>query len=197
MAYATLLPEIPSSSHCCSRFFSPLCYDYWHRRSYIGATAFLSIPSVVECSRSSICCAIPSFRRCGDGDCNHHHIRHRFIARKWRLNATTLRVFDAPVNGHPSKLAGIEIPVTCYQIIGVPYKAEKDQIVRSVMDLKNAEVEEGYTMEAVISRQDLLMDVRDKLLFEPEYAGNVKENIPPKPSVRIPWAWLPGALCLL
>jgi len=39
------------------------------------------------------------------------------------------------------------------QIIGVPYKAEKDQIVRSVMDLKNAEVEEGYTMEAVISRQ--------------------------------------------
>jgi len=116
MAYATLLPEIPSSSHCCSRFFSPLCYDYWHRRSYIGATAFLSIPSVVECSRSSICCAIPSFRRCGDGDCNHHHIRHRFIARKWRLNATTLRVFDAPVNGHPSKLAGIEIPVTCYQV---------------------------------------------------------------------------------
>lgn len=41
------------------------------------------------------------------------------------------------------------------------------------------------------------MDVRDKLLFEPEYAGNIKEKIPPKSSLRIPWVWLPGALCLL
>lgn len=41
------------------------------------------------------------------------------------------------------------------------------------------------------------MDVRDKLLFEPEYAGNIKEKIPPKSSLRIPRAWLPGALCLL
>lgn len=41
------------------------------------------------------------------------------------------------------------------------------------------------------------MDVRDKLLFEPEYAGNLKEKIPPKSSLRIPWSWLPGALCLL
>ena len=41
------------------------------------------------------------------------------------------------------------------------------------------------------------MDVRDKLLFEPQYAGNIKENIPPKSSLRVPWAWLPGALCLL
>ena len=41
------------------------------------------------------------------------------------------------------------------------------------------------------------MDVRDKLLFEPHYAGNMKENILPKSSIRIPWAWLPGALCLL
>ena len=41
------------------------------------------------------------------------------------------------------------------------------------------------------------MDVRDKLLFEPEYAGNMREKIPPKSSLRVPWAWLPGALCLL
>lgn len=41
------------------------------------------------------------------------------------------------------------------------------------------------------------MDVRDKLLFEPEYAGNTKEKIPPKSSLRVPWSWLPGALCLL
>lgn len=45
--------------------------------------------------------------------------------------------------------------------------------------------------------QELLMDVRDKLLFEPEYAGNVREKIPPKSSLQIPWPWLPAALCLL
>ncbi|KAH9724928.1 Plastid division protein CDP1 [Citrus sinensis] len=83
------------------------------------------------------------------------------------------------------------------EIIGVPNQAEKDEIVKSVMDLKRAEIEEGYTMDAVMSRQDVLMDVRDKLLFEPEYAGNIRENIPPKPSLKIQWAWLPAALCLL
>lgn len=41
------------------------------------------------------------------------------------------------------------------------------------------------------------MDVRDKLMFEPEYAGNIKAKVPPKSSLRIPWSWLPGALCLL
>ena len=92
------------------------------------------------------------------------------------------------------------------------------------MQLKSGEVEEGYTMDAVVSRQvlklfclrvwvsffsssnffllyfdlqNLLMEVRDKLLFEPEYAGNVKDKIPPKSSLRIPWPWLPAALSLL
>ena len=41
------------------------------------------------------------------------------------------------------------------------------------------------------------MDVRDKLLFEPEYGGSLRESIPPKSSLWIPWSWLPGALCLL
>ncbi|KAI5334361.1 hypothetical protein L3X38_024494 [Prunus dulcis] len=82
-------------------------------------------------------------------------------------------------------------------LIGVTDQAEKDEVVKSVMDLKSAEIEEGYTMDAFASRQGLLMDVRDKLLFEPEYAGNIKEKIPPKSSLRIAWAWLPGALCLL
>lgn len=41
------------------------------------------------------------------------------------------------------------------------------------------------------------MDVRDKLLFEPEYAGSIKEKVPPRSSLRISWAWLPSALCLL
>ena len=41
------------------------------------------------------------------------------------------------------------------------------------------------------------MDVRDKLLFEQEYAGNIREKVPPKSSLRIPWSWLPGTLCLL
>lgn len=39
------------------------------------------------------------------------------------------------------------------QIIGVHDHAEKDEIVKSVMHLKNAEIEEGYTKEAVVSRQ--------------------------------------------
>lgn len=41
------------------------------------------------------------------------------------------------------------------------------------------------------------MDVRDKLLFEADYAGNVREKVPPKSSLQIPWSWLPGALSLL
>ncbi|XP_010507485.1 PREDICTED: plastid division protein CDP1, chloroplastic-like [Camelina sativa] len=91
----------------------------------------------------------------------------------------------------------IEIPVTCYQLIGVSDQAEKDEVVKSVINLKKADAEEGYTMEAAVARQDLLMDIRDKLLFEPEYAGNLKEKIAPRSPLRIPWTWLPGALCLL
>ncbi|CAK9185574.1 unnamed protein product [Ilex paraguariensis] len=86
---------------------------------------------------------------------------------------------------------------TPLQVLGIPNQSEKDEIVKSVMHLKNAEIEEGYTMDAVVSRQNLLMDVRDKLLFEPEYAGNIKDKVLPKSSLRIPWTWLPGALCLL
>ncbi|KAL1202838.1 Plastid division protein CDP1 [Cardamine amara subsp. amara] len=96
-----------------------------------------------------------------------------------------------------SSTSTIDIPVTCYQLIGVSEKAEKDEVVKSVLNLKKADAEEGYTMEAAIARQDLLMDIRDKLLFEPEYAGNLKEKVAPKSPLRIPWAWLPGALCLL
>ncbi|KAG9441951.1 hypothetical protein H6P81_017805 [Aristolochia fimbriata] len=92
---------------------------------------------------------------------------------------------------------GVEIPVTCYQILGVAETAEQDEMVKSMMELKNAEIDEGYTMDVVVARQELLIDVRDKLLFDPEFAGNVREKIPPKSSVRIPWAWLPAALCLL
>ncbi|KNA09829.1 hypothetical protein SOVF_149940 [Spinacia oleracea] len=198
--FPRLLPEIASSSHCCS-FNSPLCS---RRRTtttttVAGGGGFLSLLEAPHCSRrlfsfsSLICCAAVI----------HHHRHHRSVERRrWSVNAyanaTAFRVLDAHVNGHnTSNHVGVEIPVSCYQIIGVPSKAEKDQIVKSVMNLKSAEVEEGYTMEAVVSRQDLLMDARDKLLFEPEYAGNIKEKIVPKSTLRIPWAWLPGALCLL
>ncbi|KAJ0048376.1 hypothetical protein Pint_16639 [Pistacia integerrima] len=91
-----------------------------------------------------------------------------------------------------SSVFGLELTL----LIGVPDKAEKDEIVKAVMNLKRAEVEEGYTMDAVVARQDLLMDVRDKLLFEPEYAGNKKEKIPPKcppknPMGLVAWCTLP------
>ncbi|URD91205.1 F-box domain containing protein [Musa troglodytarum] len=82
-------------------------------------------------------------------------------------------------------------------LLGVTVQAEKDEIVKAVMELKNSTIEDGYTAETIVSRKDLLMDVRDKLLFEPEYAGNIKEKVPPKSSLRIPWSWLPVALCLL
>ncbi|XP_056173974.1 plastid division protein CDP1, chloroplastic [Syzygium oleosum] len=114
-------------------------------------------------------------------------------SRAWGLRATeTARVLENP----PTR-STVDIPVTCYQLLGLPDQAEKDEIVKSVMQLKRAEVEEGYTMVAVKSREALLMDVRDKLLFEPEYSGNTREKILPKSSLRIPWSWLPGALCLL
>ncbi|CAN6463399.1 unnamed protein product [Victoria cruziana] len=93
--------------------------------------------------------------------------------------------------------SSVDIPVSCYQILGVPDQAEKDEIVKSVMELRNAEIEDGYTLDAVMAREELLMDVRDKLLFEAEYAGNPREKLPPRASLRIPWTWLPGALCLL
>ncbi|KAI7985084.1 hypothetical protein LOK49_LG14G00014 [Camellia lanceoleosa] len=139
------------------------------------------------------------------------------VARS-RLNSADLRIVDTTTtnnnnhnhnhtsssssssssgNNSDTQTRTLDIPVTCYQIVGVRYQAEKDEIVKSVMDLKNAEIEEGYTVDAVVSRQNLLLDVRDKLLFEPEYAGNIREKVPPKTPLRIPWAWLPGALCLL
>lgn len=53
------------------------------------------------------------------------------------------------------------------------------------------------TFMVIFIPKELLMDVRDKLLFEPVYAGNARAKIPPKSPLRIPWGWLPGALCLL
>lgn len=42
---------------------------------------------------------------------------------------------------------------TILQLIGVPDRAEKDEVVKAVMSLKNTEIEEGYTMDVVASRQ--------------------------------------------
>ncbi|MED6181128.1 hypothetical protein PIB30_016657 [Stylosanthes scabra] len=113
------------------------------------------------------------------------------------LERRRLKPVDTLIIENAQLKSTVEIPVSCYQLIGVPDRAEKDEIVKAVMGLKKAEIEEGYSLDVVESRLDLLMDVRDKLLFEPEYAGDLKEKIPPKSSLRIPWSWLPAALCLL
>ncbi|KAE9588308.1 hypothetical protein Lalb_Chr22g0353981 [Lupinus albus] len=127
--------------------------------------------------------------------CVWSHAGNRdLVLERRRLKPVNTRIVE---NNNTHINSTFEIPVSCYQLIGVPDRAEKDEIVKAVMSLKNAEIEEGYTMDVVTSRQDLLMDVRDKLLFEPEYAGDLREKIPPKSSLRIPWSWLPGALCLL
>ena len=39
------------------------------------------------------------------------------------------------------------------QLIGVPDRAEKDEIVKAVMGLKNVEIDEGYTIDVVTARQ--------------------------------------------
>lgn len=171
MALAQAVPGIPSS---CS-----LCRSYNHSNNGDFSSSF---PFFSGIGISRVCVGPHSRKANCAGNLNG----------RWRLRAVDTRI----VQNAPPR-SSVEIPVTCYQVIGVTDQAEKDEIVKSVMDLKNAEIEEGYSMDVVVSRQDLLMDVRDKLLFEPEYAGNVKEKIPPKSSLRVPWSWLPGALCLL
>ncbi|KAG1359530.1 Plastid division protein CDP1, chloroplastic [Cocos nucifera] len=122
--------------------------------------------------------------------------RSRSVRREASGRAS-VKVTDVPAVENGQARSGVEIPVTCYQILGISEQAEKDEIVKAAMELKSSEIEEGYTADVIVSRKDLLMDVRDKLLFEPEYAGNIKEKVPPKSNLRIPWNWLPGALCLL
>lgn len=39
------------------------------------------------------------------------------------------------------------------QLIGVSDQAEKDEVVKSVINLKKTDAEEGYTMEAAVARQ--------------------------------------------
>ncbi|TQD94210.1 hypothetical protein C1H46_020162 [Malus baccata] len=160
--------------------------------------ALLSIPS----SRSCLC-RIGNHKLCVWGFSSERSDSGIGISRAYKRNRDSLtgrwslKSLDTHIGVETAPRTTVEIPVTCYQLIGVPAKAEKDEVVKSVMELKSAEIEEGYTLDTVRSRLGLLMDVRDKLLFEPEYAGNIKENIPPKSSLRVPWAWLPGALCLL
>ncbi|KAJ6387459.1 hypothetical protein OIU78_017223 [Salix suchowensis] len=158
-----------SSSRCC------YCYLYrnsvvsFNRKSDCPKRSLLCLGLVKNNASSSssfgIGASVSRVSRKSDFESNNS---------KWILNATT----DTRILDNAAGTATVEILVTCYQVVGVPDKAEKDEIVKSVMQLKNAQVEEGYTMDAVMSRQDLLMDIRDKLLFEPEYAGNVKGEDP-------------------
>ena len=55
----------------------------------------------------------------------------------------------------------------------------------------------GFNVHLLLFCQALLVDVRDKLLFEQEYAGSKRAKVPPRSSLHIPWSWLPAALCVL
>ncbi|KAE8793682.1 THO complex subunit 1 [Hordeum vulgare] len=77
--------------------------------------------------------------------------------------------------------------------------AEKDEKMR----LRNGEGREGQDRQVVHRAEEvrdrrwaLLLDVRDKLLFE-QYAGSTRAKVPPRSSLHIPWSWLPAALCVL
>ncbi|RCV14913.1 hypothetical protein SETIT_3G016800v2 [Setaria italica] len=163
------------------------------------------MPTVASAAAASLHPAV-STRHLGVGSGNAFLAAGGFLAGGLRAAAAgsvRARVAEAaPVAAEGSRQEApaapmVEIPVTCYQILGVTEKAEKDEIVKAAMELKIAGIEDGYTAEVSAFRQALLVDVRDKLLFEQDYAGNTKEKVPPRSSLHIPWSWLPAALCVL
>ncbi|KAI3866225.1 hypothetical protein MKW92_004036 [Papaver armeniacum] len=178
-----------TSPACCS------CSYLDERRNVGDVITFSSI------RRGNVTYKVPLGFGSSSSSCKRKIIRRReffvYCSRGGRLNVNELQNNNVVGNNGQIRTGVVEIPVTCYQLIGVTDQAEKDEIVKSVMNLKSADVEEGYTLDAVVSRQELLMDLRDKLLFEPEYAGSVRDKVPPRSPLRIPWSWLPGALCLL
>ncbi|KAI4324453.1 hypothetical protein MLD38_029942 [Melastoma candidum] len=170
--FAATAADVPSSSVCC-RNAAPF---------HAHAHALRSVEAAYY--SSGVVLKVLSLRKGGRG----------YRPRRLRVNAASSTVDAARVVENAPL---VEIPVTCYQLLGLADNSEKDEIVKSVIQLKQAQVEEGYTLEAIRARQDLLLDIRDKLLFEPEYAGNVREKNPPKSSLKLPLSWLAGALCLL
>ncbi|RLM73803.1 plastid division protein CDP1, chloroplastic [Panicum miliaceum] len=163
------------------------------------------MPTVASAAAAALHQAV-STRRLGVGNGNASAAAVGFLAGGRRAAAAGLvraRVAEAaPVAAEGSRQEApaapmVEIPVTCYQILGVTEKAEKDEIVKAAMELKIAGIEDGYTAEVSTFRQAMLVDVRDKLLFEQDYAGSIKEKVPPRSSLHIPWSWLPAALCIL
>ncbi|KAL6533789.1 hypothetical protein OROHE_013622 [Orobanche hederae] len=115
------------------------------------------------------------------------------------LQATDLILGDIVEVGE-----GCKVPADMRMIEMLSYQLRVDQAfllgescsVEKELDATNI-TNAVYQDKTNILFLDLLVDVRDKLLFETEYAGNFKDKQPPKSSLRIPWAWLPGALCLL
>ncbi|CAI0400235.1 unnamed protein product [Linum tenue] len=181
------LPSIPSPASCC-------CCRCQHFRILRG-NAPPTHSLLVGFARRPVISSPAGLGGFLSGSLSRGLRKRAVTVSPWILNAATpTRVLD---NATAPATATVEINVTCYQLLGLRNQAEKDEVVKSVIQLKSAEVEDGYTMDAIMSRKDLLMDVRDKVLFEPEYAGNVRDKIPPKSSLYIPWAWLPGALSLL
>lgn len=160
------------------------------------------MPTVASAAAAALHPAV-STRRVGVGSGNASTLAGGCLAGGGRRGAVRARVAEAaPVAAEGGRQEApaapmVEIPVTCYQILGVTEKAEKDEIVKAAMELKTAGIEDGYTAEVSTCRQALLVDVRDKLLFEQDYAGSIKEKVPPRSSLHIPRSWLPAALCVL
>ena len=132
LSNVTFAPIIPSSSSC------SCCFFFNRSSSYSEISGFDTLTK-------SNGCPFPTVRN------------------RWRSGAIDTRVGiveNAPVSSSFSSRtasvtgnAGIDIPVSCYQLIGVSSQAEKDEIVKSVMNLKSAEVDDGYTIDVIVSRQ--------------------------------------------
>ncbi|XP_062227150.1 plastid division protein CDP1, chloroplastic-like isoform X2 [Phragmites australis] len=133
----------------------------------------MAMPTVAAVLHPAV--ALPcSTRRVGVGNGNASAGGRRGSA----TGAVRARVAEAaPVaaeSGRQEALAApmVEIPVTCYQILGVTEKAEKDEIVKAAMELKNSGIEDGYTAEVSTCRQvgeeKLLLDIGQATLRRPD-----------------------------
>lgn len=55
--------------------------------------------------------------------------------------------------GQITALAKLNHCLTKLQILGVPEKAEKDEVVKVAMELKSSGIDDEYTSDVIVSRQ--------------------------------------------
>ncbi|KAJ7528825.1 hypothetical protein O6H91_15G021800 [Diphasiastrum complanatum] len=126
--------------------------------------------------------------------------RRKVLAMVLRgIDKVTTTMDDRTPKAMGSSPALITIPVSYYQVLGLPDGASKEEIMGAYTELRTSEVDEAYTVTAVLSRQELLEDVKAKLLIDRRPKRSTWNHSLHSPAffLSVPWAWLPGALVLL